>query len=351
MAETGGSSKGKRRDRLSGGAWRTLALRRADALTNEVERALLANPQTSAGADADIAVRALNRARDAARPLDGLRDRLRALRHAWTGSEVETAWHSLHDAEQALITIRPESAVRAWLPELRAAVRALLPPRDPRIEEYTAALTLQGGQPLDREQVRAIKRVCDTASDTAHANVRTYRNIVISLGLALLAFAAGLAIWNGVDSSFLRVCEAAREQPVRGQPAGTTVTPCTGSVGLLELEVAGMLGGLIAALWALLRIDVLSGPYRVALYQALLRIPAGAVVAVFAALLVQSGALDVLVPQQGDKVVAYAVLFGFAPEPLLRKLDERATGLMGKARTRNDPVKDGARRSAGPGAA
>jgi hypothetical protein len=320
--------------RLNGGAWRAHVLIRADVLEDELMRCVTDEPPVVGPFDLDvlspdaaIVLRAITRAREAAR-LDGVRRRLAAFRHAWSGAEIETAWQSLKEAERALLMLQPDPVVRARIPELRAAVLAGLPPGDPRVLEYSQVLSGEPGGVIEREQLREIKRAVDEAADLAHANVRIYRNIVIVLGLLLLAFAAGAAVWNGLDSSFLAICQ----RPAAGGG-------CTENADVLELELAGVLGGLVAALWALLRLDVFAGPYRVTLYQSLLRIPAGAVVALFGALLLQSGALDLLVAQQGDKLLAYAVVFGFAPEVLLRRLDKRAGELMSAARTKDDPLK------------
>jgi hypothetical protein len=272
----------------------------------------------------------------------------------WSGAAVETAWSALHEADQALLMLQGADTVKARLPEISAAVEANLPAGDSRIATYKELLKgYQEGNKLDRPQIRIIKRAVDAASDTAHSNVRGYRNILSAVGVILLIFAATLAIIHNADPKFISICQAqpgsstsapapstggaAAASTSSGQATATKVTPCTGGADLAELELIGALGGLLAAVWALWRLDASSSPYGLPLYQALLRIPAGALAALFGILLLQSGALGVLIPQDADKLIAYGAVFGYAPDVLLRRVDARAKQLLGEARAKDDP--------------
>jgi hypothetical protein len=74
-------------------------------------------------------------------------------------------------------------------------------------------------------------------------------------------------------------------------------------------------------------------------YQALLRIPSAAATSLVGILLLQSKALGALAPVGGLEIYAYAVLFGYAQEPLLRAVDRQAGNVLDPARSKDDPSK------------
>jgi hypothetical protein len=58
---------------------------------------------------------------------------------------------------------------------------------------------------------------------------------------------------------------------------------------------------------------------------------------VLGALLLQSGLLSTLTPQSGHKLIAWAAVFGYAPDFLLRFVDKKVNEVSATARTKNDP--------------
>ncbi len=101
----------------------------------------------------------------------------------------------------------------------------------------------------------------------------------------------------------------------------------------------GAFGGAIAAVVAINRFSGFTDPYGLPLYQALVRIPMASATALFGVVLMQSGVLDALKPQSGTKILAYAVLFGYAQEPFLRMVDRQAGKVLDPARGKDDPSK------------
>jgi hypothetical protein len=115
-----------------------------------------------------------------------------------------------------------------------------------------------------------------------------------------------------------------------------------------EIEVAGTIGGLVAALFTITRLGGFAGAYRLPAYQALIRVPAGALIGLAAAILIQAQFVGVLKAQTGLSLLAYALVFGYAPEPLLRLMDQKATSVLGKAQSRNDPARPALAKPADP---
>ena len=69
----------------------------------------------------------------------------------------------------------------------------------------------------------------------------------------------------------------------------------------------------------------------------MLKLPAGALIALFALLVVQSGSIPSVAPVDDGQLVAYAAIFGLAQESVTRMIDRRANDLIGAARDQNDP--------------
>jgi hypothetical protein len=132
---------------------------------------------------------------------------------------------------------------------------------------------------------------------------------------------------HAVNPDVLYICQA-------------TKGVCAGGPGadLGQIEAAGALGGLLMALFALIRLTVYSGPVALPLWQALVRVPAGAAAALVGAFLLQGEVLSSITPQSRSGLLGYAVLFGAAPEVVLRFLDDKVNKVTAAARTENDPV-------------
>jgi hypothetical protein len=285
---------------------------------------------STAQADEVIAARCIERAHDIAASSPKLFSFTWFRRWA-SGSDVESAWSALHDAEEALLMILPEATVAARLPDLRAGLSSILA-GDGRLEEYTN--TIKGIEarkpppiePADRERIRVIKSAMNSTSDAAHNNIRNYRNwLLIVAGIASLGL-IGAAIAHSADSEFVFIAE---------KGANTHI-----SADVTQLEAAGALGGLLMAIFALIRLQVTSGPVALPLWLAVVRIPAGAVAAVVGAALLQGKVFTSFVPQDRSGLLAYAFLFGAAPEILLQFLDKKVNAATSAARPPSDPLKN-----------
>jgi hypothetical protein len=199
------------------------------------------------------------------------------------------------------------------------------------IEPYTPVVLA-----ADREVLRNVLRSVNSRSDLAHGNVRVFRNILIWLTVVLTLFLVLTAIvaWN--DPTLFSVCGPAvttagsSAAPTAAQtacPHGSA--PVSGDV--LMIELLGALGGLLSAVFFLKGLQAVRGPYGLPLAQGILKVPTGAAVALVGIWVLQRGVLGLLTPQSGDKVIAYAVLFGFAQQAFTNALDTRASALIGTA--------------------
>jgi hypothetical protein len=139
--------------------------------------------------------------------LSGKRGLLVQLFEWWSGAHIETAWSSLHAASEALLSLAPSPAVKARIPDIAAAVRATFKTADPRLKTYSDALAAyQTQQSLSNEDIReivAIHHAANTASDMAHTSVRSYRNLLFAVGLALSLALILLAALHALAPGFL----------------------------------------------------------------------------------------------------------------------------------------------------
>jgi hypothetical protein len=246
-----------------------------------------------------------------------------SLKHWASGSQVETAWRALHAVEAALLMVASQDSVEARLPEMRASLTTTLGESDGRVPEYTKVLDKSPGHvDANRDKLRVIKSAIDAASDAAHSNVRNYRNWLLVVTLVVSAGLIGVAIAHAFDSEFIDI------------KVGKT------SADVAQLEAAGATGGLLMALFALIRLKVYSGPYALPLWQALIRVPSGAAAALVGTILLQAKLLSSFAAQtEMSALLGYATLFGAAPEILLRLLDKQVNSVSAAARTKNDPLK------------
>jgi hypothetical protein len=313
--------------------WRAQVEARVRDLEGELERIHGQHPDPGSSwsevPDYAIAKRNIKQAADVAADVSSILSE-KWLRRWASGSDIETAWGAIHRAEAALQMILPPEVIKARLPDLRAGLSSTLG-GDGRVDEYTRALqqleTLAPAEigPEQRERIRAIKSAIDWTSDAAYSNIRNYRNWLLIVSVVVSAVLILVAVIHWRNSEFIYIPEA----------------HSSGKYGadVAQIEVAGALGGLLMALFALVRLTVYSGPVALPLWQALIRIPAGATAGLVGAILLQSQLLNSIVPQSRSALLGYAVLFGAAPEILLRFLDNKVNAATAAARPTNDPLK------------
>lgn len=260
----------------------------------------------------------------------GIRRLWQEARASWTGFEVDEAWAALHRASQALLMVEDDAVVKGQLGDLAATVVTALDPGDIRAKGYMQ--TLEQLSPAnvtvishaDREQLRAIRKVCDSSSDAAHGNARTFRNTLIEVGAVLAVVLVTVAIISSWDPGFRSIF------------AGGGAVP--GPWYLFELELIASLGGLTSAVLALRSYAGYQFTFGLPFVQAWLKGGSGAATGLLGVLLVQSGIVTSLKAQTGGGVFAIAIIFGAAQYLFTRVVDQHANGVLASAGSRNDPA-------------
>jgi hypothetical protein len=100
---------------------------------------------------------------------------------------------------------------------------------------------------------------------------------------------------------------------------------------LLTIELWGAFGGAIGALVAVRRLRGHSAPLSMGVAQIAIKLPAGALVALFIVLVLQAGIVnDLDVVKSASQLAGYAAIFGFAEEAATRWADRKAAELLGQ---------------------
>ena len=298
------------------GTWRARVLNEARRLEND-----LVSVPPEAAAPIRKNIECARAVVTHAGPLDRLRDWL-------SGAAFETAWASLHAADELLTLVQPPEDIRAGITDIVAELDASLKPNDRRLARYRMELGLLAAgreelPPEGRAQVRAARRTANTAKYVSQGVVRRWRNLLLGVGTAVFVVLVVLAAVDLLAPGF--------------HPLGGATGPAGDSTQVWEVELMGAFGGAIAAVLAISRFSGNTDPNGLPLYQALLRIPMAAAAAVFGVLLMQSGVVAALESQPPNAVLAYAIFFGYAQEPLLRMIDRRAGEVLEPARGKDDP--------------
>ena len=259
---------------------------------------------------------------------------LRSVQNWYSGAAVESAWTSLHRASEALLMIQSPLSLPSEFADIEAAFETNVNPGDPRRESLAKALKearkilVEGEAPEQipqalRAKLRAARRAANVASDTAHASVRRWRNVLLLAALALGSLAVAVAVVHIWAPAFVSL-----------KPSGVSGR----APEPWEVELIGALGGALAAVLALNGFSGFTDPSGLPTTQAWARIPTAMVTSLFGVILMQTKALDILTPQTGTTVLAYAFVFGYAQEPLLRMIDRQAGKVLDPARGKDEPV-------------
>lgn len=130
--------------------------------------------------------------------------------------------------------------------------------------------------------------------------------MLLSTALGLLVVFLLLALIGWRDPALLSLCMKATSTQRMTCPSGAKPGP--GDVFVLGL--VGMAGGSIGALAMLLNVELGGVPFTLPIAQALIKLPAGAVISLVGLFVLRNGAIGVFTPQAGDALVAWAFAFG-----------------------------------------
>jgi hypothetical protein len=262
--------------------------------------------------------------------------------HDWrNGGSIERAWRNLHAAEILLAEIVDLDQLASQLPSVRSMAQRVLACKDARRlaieqrltdkrwETESAKTDGSGERRLRREFIAALTWVND-ACDKNFTRVRSFRNIVLATSVGLVVVAIALGIVGAVSPSSLPLCFEPDDVTSMVCPTGGELGPSGGDAPLVL--AIGFTAGAFAAALSVRGIRGTSTPYGVPVAIAWLKLPAGALTALFGMLLVHGqfvpglSALDT----QGQ-IIAYSIVLGYAQQAFTRLIDSQAHAVLDKA--------------------
>lgn len=310
-------------DRLSSG-WREHLVVKLTALDSDAAA-------LQVGRFKDLAQKFLASARGAA-------ERTGNLAAGWTGADVERAWVCTHAAEVAIVRGSTLSQVSAALPSLVADCAAILP-EDPRVvalKKFSDA-----GKVVDEEHQVLLADTLESVyatSDAQHVRVRSFRNVLLGATVLLGALVLLVGIIATRAPSAFAVCGSSAS-------AGTVSTACPtggkvasgGDVFLIEL--LGLLAASLTGATAIRKLSGTSTPYAVPLVSLALKLPIGALTALFGLYFLRAGFGPTITSLSQAQVCAYAVVFGAAQQLFMQFVDKQAKSVLDAATSPGDKAK------------
>lgn len=302
--------------------WTLDVVVKADVLRARLEQARAAAPAAPGGAEIQQGVeRLLERATKAAYWQDPHPTRWS---NWWCGTLVEAAYESLHAAEALLVSLYDDAEVDAEVPDAIARVEAGVHRDDPRRLAVRSLADMRSG-PRKRAALRRAVTIGFEAVDRRHAQVRSFRNIVLLTSLLVTALMAAVGVVLTLSPEAVPLCFKDAASPLACPSGGSDPGP----LDIWVVMLLGLLGGALAAAVSIRTIRGTSTPYDVPVALACLKVPAGAATAVAALIFIRGefvpglSALD-----NQEQILAYALVFGYAQQLLTKLIDRQAQDVL-----------------------
>jgi hypothetical protein len=162
-------------------------------------------------------------------------------------------------------------------------------------------------------------------TDAQYARLRSFRNILSGVSVAVLCFAIGLAALGAIWPDTLQVCFGT--MPDRACPTGDSPT----ARDALVIEILGASGGALGAVLAVSRVQGTSTPYSVPLALAMLKLPLGALTAILGLVLIHGEFIPGLTAlDTSGQILAYAIALGVAQHAVTSTVDRRGQELLAR---------------------
>jgi hypothetical protein len=251
----------------------------------------------------------------------------------------------------------PDPYLRGQMPNLVAHVGNHLKPEDPRrrrVEEIAASAKKQQLTDLETDEVLGSTRAASLEARREIRRVRSFRNVLLVTALILALGVAGVTTMGVLSPQRIAVCfapdnvlivcpTASKEVPKADQPTGGSETGSTqqqvkvedlvrdtaGPWDIPVVEIVGLLAAALAGAYALRGIQGTSTPYSLPVAAAVLKLPTGALTAVFGLLLMRGGFVPGLSAlDTSAQIIAWAIVFGYSQQLLTRFVDRQASNVL-----------------------
>ena len=300
------------------GQWAVRAVIKADILEHRLQIALLGRGhEASCQATGRAVASLIQKARDACQ----LRHRL--LDH-WWGTSQEQAYQSLHAAEILLVDLASPDEVEVTASRMRAQAMSALRSGDPRRRDAEELAVLPPG-PVKRLRLKDAMAMSHGAADQAHVRLRNFRNVLCVTTLLIVILMSLFVFLVSRNPSMVPFCFT----PSAGHYVCPSGSPAPARGDVILVTGLGLLGGALAAAFAIRNIRGTSTPYDIPIALAALKVPTGALTAAAGLLLLRGqfvpglSALD-----SQEQILAYALVLGYAQQIFTRLVDRQAQSIL-----------------------
>jgi len=270
----------------------------------------------------------------------------------WSGTGVEATYRNLHYAEALIARLYTVEEVRCAVPDaLRRVITALdynHPTRTMAIKMLHS--TENSHCTCSAHELSEIITVGHETADRSRVRLHSFRNILLIGTVLNILLVAAFIILVAKNPTLVPLCFTPHEALTNGPGICPTRRGLPSGGDLFIVAVLGLLGGSLSAAVFVRGLYTNSTPYNVAIPLALLKLPAGATVAVLGMILLAGdfvpGFSAVNTPVQ---ILAYAILLGFSQQIFTQMIDHRAERLIAnvptKVRQEDGPHTKGRRES------
>ena len=243
----------------------------------------------------------------------------------WRGALVETAYRRMHTARAQMVDLYDDDELVAEVPLVVARANSTMHRDDPR--RLTVTELLADTSAIRRARMRRLVGDSYEQLDLEHAQLRSFRNILLSAATFLTVVTIGTLVFVAINPDLMPLCFTGE---IHACPTTEWVgKPIPRSADILVVAVLGALGGALAATLSIRNLKGTSTPYDVPVALAALKVPMGALTAILGLVAIQGQFIPGLsqLDSQG-MILAYALVFGFAQQALSRLLDQQAQNLL-----------------------
>jgi hypothetical protein len=190
----------------------------------------------------------------------------------------------------------------------------------------------------ERNAVISAARAASSAARREILQIRSFRNILYMSAAVLTVTVAGLLLVGILRPQLLPLCFKPTDFAVCPSGVGPII-PKNANEHLTDLAVrsaasswdmpivamVGVIAAAISAAVALRKLQGTTSPYSLPVALAVLKLPTGALTAVFGLLLMRGGFVPGLSALDNPaQIIAWAILFGYAQQLFTRFVDDRA---------------------------
>ena len=227
----------------------------------------------------------------------------------------------MHTARTQMIDLYDENELQAEIPSVVARANASLHRDDPR--QLTVEELRKDTPAVRRARIRRLVGDSYERLDLEHAQLRSFRNILLSAAAFLILITLGTIVFVSINPELMPLCFPG------ACPTSNGPTAHPQSTDIQVVAVLGALGGALAATLSIRNLKGTSTPYDVPVALAALKVPLGALTAILGLVAIQGMFIPGLsqLDSQGQ-ILAYALVLGFAQQAFSRLLDKQAQTLL-----------------------